>query len=254
MENFGRKIKKMITAGFFVGAATTGFGKESAKSVDVLTPETKKITAEAVTPEQKDLHAIDYQDAQNLDLDSNNMEPELSLKQQFENAQKDLVKTQLEFSGAHKKIADRLAFDKIASQQIAEIADYPAQIAVMVKALLNGADVEDLKNPENIQKYIAKALEVSKDSRSNLANNQKALESLSEGLLHSLVHQEGISEGGKGDAVVNKDQTERAFWAGEDNIIDRLITATVQKQALEKINSATQDISPNSGQDLFVAQ
>lgn len=241
-------LKKMFGIGAGLSIAAGAAAQEAPKTVDKLTTETTK-TISYKAP-SKSIEAVSYTDAKN------NLETKKSLKQELDEAQANLIKTQLEFQNAHAKLLEKFKHDGFTTNLLNDISDYDKKISLFVKGFLNGrtASIDDLADSTNIDKYIAAAKVFVRDDKSTTTwKEAKSLDELTKGVLGSLIYQEGYgTDGNLGSTIVTKDQVERALWSGDNNIIDRLIEAEImvyaKKAQLEKQNSM--DLAVNNVNNL----
>lgn len=248
IKNFINRNKKEAVMAATIVTAATAMGQGAPKTADKLTEGINKTIAYSA-PESK-VQAVSFTDAKN------NLETKKSLKQELEEAQANLIKTQLEFQTAHAKLLEKFKHDGFTTNLLNDISDYDKKISLFVKGFLNGrtASIDDLADSTNIQKYIAAAKDFSRDERSTTTwKETESLETLTKGVLGSLIYQEGYgTDGNLGSTIVTKDQVERTLWSGDNNIIDRLIEAEImvyaKKAQLEKQN--TMDLAVNNVNNL----
>lgn len=232
MENLGNNLKKLFTGATLVTTAATGLAKEAPKSTEQLASNTQT-------------------------------EQVMTAQQQMEAAQASLSKSQVEFQNNHTRLVELFASNKFVSDQLKEISDMPAKISLFARNFTNG-QTEDIKDSTDLQTFIQEGIKFARDVHSPLFKEMQAIKVLSGGVLGELTAQEGAA--GQKDVngntmvnagtVVSKDQTERTFLVGENNITDRMIadaiTFYVKQAALETIKKANQNFeqAPLAQKDL----
>lgn len=249
LKNFINRNKKEAVTVATVVTAAAAMGKEAPK-VEKLTTETTKTTQ--FTAPTRVIEAVQM-DGTAATIDSSkigSVEAVKTPQEQLKEAQLKLAKTQLEFTTAHAALLEKFKHDGFTTEKLNEIGDYSQKLSVFLKGFLNGKEI----TPQNLQIIIQKALEFSRDSKASTGKEAKTLEEIVQGVMDGLVDQGGMdgTVDANGNAmaqagtVVSKDQVSRAFWVGQNNIIDRLVADEVEvymkKLQVEKQNVAMNNI------------
>lgn len=250
MENFGKKIKSLLTTGLLVGTAASTMAKDAPKTVEKITPDTNKSTTYKAPASKMDAATtISYADA------VKSMEASNSPDAKLEKAKLSLALTQAEFKSAHAHLLKIFAHDKVVTEKLNQIKDYYLKLSVFSNDFLDGKS-DDLQDTTKFNALLDAAKDYSRDIKTNSGKDAQILKDimgLNVGTLDNPAGYNGDKDingnAQVGAPQVSKDQTTRALWVGEnnDNIVDRLLekyfTVIKENAAKEKSNSMDQAVN-----------
>lgn len=210
MENFGNKIKEIVTAGAFVGASLTGFSKEAPKTVEKDLASKINTTIAYNAPES------------NIGVVTNNVEQE--------SARQTLINTQAEFNTVIAGLKKTFAHDAVMLEKINEISDLSQKVSVFTAGFMKDR-MENLDS-EKVQEYITDAIEFATSKESPMFFKENTvLEDFKDAMLGSVVYQDGFNtenDHPAGSIIVSKGQTANASFGGQGNIFSRLIADNIK--------------------------
>lgn len=210
MENFGKKVKNLVTTGLFVGTSLAGFTKEAPKTVEKDLASKLNTTIAYNGPES------------NIGVITNNQEQE--------SARQTLINTQTEFNTAIAGLKKTFAYDAVMMEKLNEISDLSQKVSVFTAGFMKDR-MENLDS-EKVQEYITDAIEFATSKESPMFFKENAvLEDFKDAMLGSVVYQDGFNtenDHPAGSIIVSKGQTANASFGGQGNIFSRLIADNIK--------------------------